>query len=102
MTGMPIVPVVGAFIDASPGSIYLFFRLAVLIPLVQILSSFSGSPLSNFDFRIERSLGAFTQLPELLNKSLSPCLVLCLALEMKFAFFLLYRSLTLSGVDLLN
>lgn len=37
---MPIVPVVGAFIDASPGSIYLFFRLAVLIPLVQILSSF--------------------------------------------------------------
>jgi len=101
---MPIVPVVGAFIDASPGSIYLFFRLAVLIPLVCSDSSFVGGcpPLSNFNFRIERSLGAFTQLPELLNKSLSPCLVLCLALEMKFALFVLVRSFTLSGVDLLN
>jgi hypothetical protein len=70
------------------------------IPLVQILSSFLRrefpAPLSNFDFRLP---GAFTQLPELLNKSLSPGLVLCLALEMKFAFFVLVRSLTLSGVD---
>lgn len=73
------------------------------IPLVQILSSFLRrefpAPLSNFYFRLERSPGAFTQLPELLNKSLSPGLVLCLALEMKFAFFVLVRSLTLSGVD---
>ena len=36
MKGMPLVPVVGAFIDASPGSIYLFFRLAVFIPLLSV------------------------------------------------------------------
>lgn len=57
---MPIVPVVGAFIDASPGSIYLFFRLAVLIPEVHLLSSFlRREPSFVFLFSYRKKYGRF-------------------------------------------